>query len=886
MAIGAAMAVILTTGTLIAPAPPGVRAQSPAVATVTCVPVAATAPAPTPLLANFAAVTPRRIVDTRDGTGGVTGPLGAGCTLRIDLDAAAVPAAAEAVALSLTAIAPDAGFLTVFPCAAGRPATSNLNTRPGFPTPNLVVGLPDAQREICIFSSGRANVLVDVTGSWSEDGDQRFASITPVRAFDSRAGGGDRIPADTVREIDVGTVVPAGTSAIVANLTVAGPVANGFLVAYPCGGTAPLASNLNFRGRESRAVAAVVGVAGGRRLCVRTSVDAHVIVDIAGYYGPAPQWGPAAALSPVAGTRLADSRDPAAPWTSRFGAGTVRRLTPVTGGVRDQATAVVLNLVAIRPDTTGYVTVYPCDRPRPTVSSLNYAPTTAQSANMVTVEISADAEICVFTLTPVDLVVDLFGVLVAPAGSLAERLGFDEHTWPPFDPTATDYAVECGAAAATVRLTIDRLVGVGARVNGVPVAAREIDLVVAPDDLTTVRLSRGPTTREYAFRCVPADFPRLEVERPGDPSPGWYLTNLTDDDSGAQFVAILDEHGAPVWYRRAERLLIDVRGRSDGRLLATATTGLGFGIDPARGYRVYSLSGVLVDELTTVDPTDFPTDHHDYVELPSGGRSLLSYPLLRNQNLSTIPGGAYGPGRTIADGVVQEIGADGGLDWSWRVSDHFEYAEVTFAREFANFPTEPGGSEVDVWHLNSLERVDDGSGDYVLSARHLDAVFRVDRVSGGVDWILGGSGGANDARRLTVLGDPLGGPKRPHDARLDGDVLTVFDNRTATGQPARAVAYRIDATAGTATLLWEIREPGGSTSGSLGSNRVAGDGSVLVNWGDPIQPMFTEYGSSREVLMTIAQVGGGRAYRVVKEPTSTFSRVVLRANAGGALEAP
>ena len=45
--------------------------------------------------------------------------------------------------------------------------------------------------------------------------------------------------------------------------------------------------------------------------------------------------------------------------------------------------------------------------------------------------------------------------------------------------------------------------------------------------------------------------------------------------------------------------------------------------------------------------------------------------------------------------------------------------------------------------------------------------------------------------RLSTVGDPFGGPKRPHDARLNGNVLTMMDNRAATDQPSRAVAYRI-----------------------------------------------------------------------------------------------
>ena len=90
------------------------------------------------------------------------------------------------------------------------------------------------------------------------------------------------------------------------------------------------------------------------------------------------------------------------------------------------------------------------------------------------------------------------------------------------------------------------------------------------------------------------------------------------------------------------------------------------------------------------------------------------------------------------------------------------------------------------------------------------------------------------AKSLTIVRDPYGGPKRPHDARLNGDVLTMLDNQAATGRTPRAVAYRIDEAAGTATMLWEFRNaaPGGAT---LGSTQQTAD-SVVINWGAGQQP--------------------------------------------------
>ena len=67
--------------------------------------------------------------------------------------------------------------------------------------------------------------------------------------------------------------------------------------------------------------------------------------------------------------------------------------------------------------------------------------------------------------------------------------------------------------------------------------------------------------------------------------------------------------------------------------------------------------------------------------------------------------------------------------------------------------------------------------------------------TGEVAWVLsstppaGGSPTAN-APRLEILNDPYDGIIRPHNARFDEatNTLTVFDNRTATSDPARVAA--------------------------------------------------------------------------------------------------
>jgi hypothetical protein len=455
--------------------------------------------------------------------------------------------------------------------------------------------------------------------------------------------------------------------------------------------------------------------------------------------------------------------------------------------------------------------------------------------------------------------------------------------FPDFTADGSDYAVVCDAAETALTLHLDVLPGVSARVNGVAHAPGDVDLVAGADALTTVDLQRGASRTTYFFRCVPPDFPPLDVHRTGPTSPGWYLTTFGFGQVPyGSFTAILDERGAPMWFKRTDVDVIDFKLLSNGSFVYTPLLGPFYGVSTTRGYRVSDLQGHLLAEHLTANPSADPVDHHDYVELPNGGRAMISYPLVKNQPLGVIGPGFFN-GDSIVDGKIEELDASGHATWTWLARDHFGYDEVTFPQRFGLYPAEPHGGEVDVFHINSLAPTDDGSGDYIVSARHLDAVFRVDHDTGDVLWKLGGKTKPN--RQLTIIGDPLGGPLRAHDARLTGNVLTLFDNRSGTAGPARAVAYRIDTVARTATMLWEIRDPQNRASLGLGSVRVQPDGSIVLCWGG-LQPMFQEFGPDRVSRMTIASHSEHLSYRLVKYPKATFSATELRATAGGAAHAP
>ena len=195
----------------------------------------------------------------------------------------------------------------------------------------------------------------------------------------------------------------------------------------------------------------------------------------------------------------------------------------------------------------------------------------------------------------------------------------------------------------------------------------------------------------------------------------------------------------------------------------------------------------------------------------------------------------------------------GKLVWDWKSQDHVSLAET--GRWWSRVGSPEG---YDLVHWNSVEPV---GGSVIASFRTLDAVVKIDKSTGRIIWKLGGT---TTPRSLEVLQDPRGYTfGGQHDARLLPDgTLTVFDNRSYVGgdagQPPRAVRYRINEQAGTATLLESVSDPAVPESRCCGNARRVANGHWLINWGQS------------DVIGGYAP-GGERTFRLVFQPARNFS---------------
>jgi hypothetical protein len=207
---------------------------------------------------GFVAQTPTRTFDSRNVAGGA--PSTGGTIQVAGLDPA------RAFFGNVTVVgALNAGFATVYPCAAAVPSTSNLNYRAEQTRAALFVATPDSAGNLCIFVSGGGHVIVDSFGSVSTT---KVANSYSARLVDTRSTAPSA-------GLVAGSQAPATGTFDLLNVTSAGSMSPGFLTVFPCGQAVPNTSLVNY----GIADASPNSVSTTSSTCVQPSSATNVIVD-------------------------------------------------------------------------------------------------------------------------------------------------------------------------------------------------------------------------------------------------------------------------------------------------------------------------------------------------------------------------------------------------------------------------------------------------------------------------------------------------------------------------------------------------------------------------------------------------------------------------------
>jgi hypothetical protein len=489
---------------------------------------------------------------------------------------------------------------------------------------------------------------------------------------------------------------------------------------------------------------------------------------------------------------------------------------------------------------------------------------------------------------------------------------------PEFSPDVHDYYVRCvaGTNALEVSMTaapssesslIQPTHSGSSPMQTVKVSAHENDAIVAA-------ATRGTDQVEYWVRCLPSDFPRLTwVKHPeaGVPNPGYYLVGTYSPPIGySSYAIILDGNGVPVWYPAASPDsgggVTDVDSLADGQVSYFPRIG-----DPTTAtFTIEQLSPLTTSHI---GPTGMITDEHELrLDLKNGDYLAISSPQESGVDLTglqvPLPDGGVdsltGPQVIVACNIV-EFQPNGTPVWSWSADDHFDIVADSVSPIFQF----TGSPVVDPYHCNSID-IDPANGNLLVSARQMNSIFYIEKLTGRVLWKMGGATYGKDNPTYVSVADPFFGQ---HDARLQSGwtptctggsgPISVFDDQTYGPGPARAVVYEVvvgstdggtsgcdsgsaeggsaDAgPPGTATVSWQRK--GSMISGGVGSFRISADGSRVIGWGVTTgtpRLTFTEVDINGNDLLDF-YFGLDNSYRSIKVPTSTFELTVLRQTAG------
>jgi hypothetical protein len=181
--------------------------------------------------------------------------------------------------------------------------------------------------------------------------------------------------------------------------------APGFVTVHPCLPSVPNTSTLNFVGGQTVANTTIAALSGAGQLCVWTSADTDILVDITGWLGSSGT----SRLSVLGPVRVVDTR-------SGVGGGRLpggwTMSVDFNGVVPPGSTAVAVNVTGVTASGPGFLTVFPCG-PRPNTSTVNYVAGEARPNNTI-VGLSG-GRICIYSDQDTEILVDLLGAF-GPTG--------------------------------------------------------------------------------------------------------------------------------------------------------------------------------------------------------------------------------------------------------------------------------------------------------------------------------------------------------------------------------------------------------------------------------------------------------------------------------------
>lgn len=224
-------------------------------------------------------------------------------------------------------------------------------------------------------------------------------------------------------------------------------------------------------------------------------------------------------------------------------------------------------------------------------------------------------------------------------------------------------------------------------------------------------------------------------------------------------------------------------------------------------------------------------DFHEFTLTPEGTALVVTY----------TP--KFVDGVWVLDNCFEELTLDDNMlgrpvGAEWCAAEHISMSENAGRDEFVAAGGGNGKTPDRAWdyaHLNSVDKTPDGN--YLVSARHLDTIFKVSGIDGSIMWRLGGTNSSFALDRFSFA--------RQHDARLlDATTVSLFDNANdgvvLNHNPSHALIVKLDLQSMTAHKMAEYGTIPPTTNGlrtdyiastGMGNVQQLGNGNILTSFG-------------------------------------------------------
>lgn len=367
-------------------------------------------------------------------------------------------------------------------------------------------------------------------------------------------------------------------------------------------------------------------------------------------------------------------------------------------------------------------------------------------------------------------------------------------------------------------------------------AAEKNDHVESAPQLTamdSVRVVNGVS--------LPSDFPEIRITQNGATDEGFIFA--TTYDLRMNYWMILHNDGTPYFYQRqlGNSRLWDFTVQSDSILtLMEGATAKTFD-QHFEQIDWYKCGHGYVD-----------SDYHEFRLTPEGHVLLIGADTQKIDMSKLVQGGRTNA--SVVGNFFQELDRNKNVIFEWRSWDNYNILDammVDFTHALLHYV-----------HINAIDLDDDGH--FVISARTLNEITKINRDTGEIIWRLGGRHNqfdfVNDPDQFNYQHDIRAVPDQPNH-------YTIFDNGNYHTPPySRAVEYELDVENKIATKVWEYRHDPDYYSHWMGSVQRLPNGNTAICWALKNLPNFTEVDAHGNILYDLRFSPSATSYRAHRHP--------------------